>query len=41
MVPLVCGFPVSVPPRLILSHLVLMGVVLQPFFPTSWPRSWR
>jgi membrane-bound metal-dependent hydrolase YbcI (DUF457 family) len=39
LVPLVFGFPVSVPPRLILPHFVLMIVVLQPFYPSSWMHS--
>ncbi len=36
LVPVVFSFPVSVPLLLIPPHLVLMVVVLQPFYPTSW-----
>lgn len=39
LVPLVFGFPIPVPLRLIPPHLVLMVVVLQPLYPTSWARA--
>ncbi|MBA7698996.1 hypothetical protein ES703_107680 [subsurface metagenome] len=39
LVPLVFSFPVHVPLRLIPPHLILMAVVLQPFYPTSWMRT--
>lgn len=38
LVPLVFKFPVPVPLLLIPPHLILMVVVLQPFYPTSWMR---
>ena len=37
LVPLV--FSVPVPMRLILPHIILMVVVLQPLYPTSWTRA--
>ena len=39
LVPVVFSFPVHVPLRLILPHLIFMVVVLQPFYPTSWTRA--
>lgn len=39
LVPVVFSFPVSVPLLLIPPHLVLMVVVLQPFYPASWTRA--
>ena len=36
LVPVVCGYPVPVPLRLVPFHLVFMVVVLQPFYPDSW-----
>ena len=41
LVPVVFGFPISVPIRLIPPHLVLMVVILQPFYPASWTRAQR
>jgi len=38
LVPMVFKFPISVPRLLTPPHLILMVVVLQPFYPTSWTR---
>ncbi len=39
LMPVVFSFPVHVPLRLITPHLILIAVVLQPYYPASWRRS--
>jgi hypothetical protein len=39
LLPMLFSFPVSVSPRLMLPHLILLVVVLQPFYPISRARS--
>ena len=36
LVPLVFGFPIPVPLRLIPPHLAFTDIALQPYYPKSW-----